>query len=199
MKGNLVNIGLILLVGLLFLTACFKIARAPGVEVRTVNCDELPTLLDSVHKQDQIVRTDHSISFRETVNKDYENLSTVVSILESCGMPGLDQLTQTQFNAIWMVLHHSPESQYMKKYFPLLKEAKEKGDMRPGDFATVQDRVLMNKRKPQIYGTQISRGRLYKLKDPEYVNQRREEVGLSPIEDYLRFFDIDFEVEQKVK
>ncbi|TVQ51108.1 MAG: hypothetical protein EA362_00835 [Saprospirales bacterium] len=114
-------------------------------------------------------------------------------------MPGLDQLNQTQFNAIWMVLHHSPETEYMKKYLPLLKEAKERGDMRPGDFATVQDRLLMNQRKPQIYGTQIRRGKLYKLKDPEYVNQRRAQVGLGPIEGYLRHFNIDFTVEQKVK
>jgi len=199
MKAKYTSFEIILIVTILFLLSCHGLVRAPDVEIRAVNCDELPMLLDSVRKQDQMVRTDHSISFKETVHKDYENLSTVVSILESCGMPGLDQLSQTQFNAIWMVLHHSPEKKYMKKYLPLLKEAKERGDMRPGDFATVQDRLLMNQRKPQIYGTQIRRGKLYKLKDPEYVNQRREQVGLGPIEEYLRHFNIDFTVEQKVK
>lgn len=188
-----------LLLALIFIAACSGIVRAPDVEIRTVNCDEMTILLDSVHKQDQAVRTDQSISFKETVQKDYENLSTVVSIIESCGMPGLDQLNQTQFNAIWMVLHHSPETQYMRKYFPMLEEAKNNGDMRPQDFATVQDRMLMRDGKPQVYGTQISKGKLYKLKDPEYVNQRREQVGLGPIQGYLGRFNIDFNIEQKEK
>ncbi len=182
---------------ILLLSSCDRIMRAPDVVVRDIDCSEVPTLLDSVAISDQRVRTDASASFREKVETDYENLSTVVSIIESCGLPGLDELTQSQFNAIWMALHHSPETQYMKEYFPLFKEAKSNGDMRPQDYATVRDRMLMRDGKPQIYGTQIRNGKLYNLSDPEYVNQRREEVRLGQIEGYLARFNIEFNIEQK--
>jgi hypothetical protein len=60
----------------------------------------------------------------------------------------------------------------------------------------------MNEGKPQIYGTQVI-GRngneleLYELKDPEYVNERRSELGFEPIEDYLMNWNINFDIKQK--
>jgi hypothetical protein len=38
---------------------------------------------------------------------------------------------------------------------------------------------------------------VYEVKDPEYVNQRREEVGLGPIQDYVKRWGIEWTVEQK--
>lgn len=184
---------------LIFLSSCSRIMRPPDVVIRDVDCTEINSILDSVAVSDQRARTDASLEFRERVETDYENLSTVLSILESCGLPGLDQVNQTQFNAIWMVIHHSSDPKYMEKYFPIFEEAKVRGDMRPQDYATVKDRLLMRRGEPQIYGSQIRRGKLYNLIEPEYVNQRREEVGLGPIQEYLDFFNIEFDVEQKEK
>lgn len=42
--------------------------------------------------------------------------------------------------------------------------------------------------KPQIYGSQIENGKLYKLENPENVNERRKETGMEPIDDYLKNF-----------
>ena len=61
----------------------------------------------------------------------------------------------------------------------------------------MEDIILMNAGKPQIYGTQVSSISgspwvLYELAKPEFVNKRREKVGLGPIEDYLKKFGIDF-------
>jgi len=56
----------------------------------------------------------------------------------------------------------------------------------------MKDRMLMDEGKPQIYGSQIKNGKLYKLENPETVNERRKEMGLEPIEDYLKYFNIQF-------
>ena len=40
---------------------------------------------------------------------------------------------------------------------------------------------------------------LYYLFEPEYVNQRREEIDMEPIEDYLKKFGLVFNVVQKRK
>ena len=65
----------------------------------------------------------------------------------------------------------------------------------------MQDRKLLFENKPQIYGSQISKNpvtgeyELYNLMKPEGVNERRKQMGLGPIEEYLSIWDIKFEPE----
>ena len=72
-------------------------------------------------------------------------------------------------------------------------------------MALMEDRILMGEGEPQIYGSQL-RGsgpngefELWKIKDPEYVNQRRAEVGLGPLEEYVARWGVEFNVPQKQK
>ena len=37
---------------------------------------------------------------------------------------------------------------------------------------------------------------LYDLKDPESVDKRRAAVGMGPLAEYLKRFDVEFDVEQ---
>ena len=85
----------------------------------------------------------------------------------------------------------------MKKYLPILEQSAEKGDIDQSMIALTKDRILLYEGKPQIYGSQVMDGKLWDLYKPEYVNQRRKEVGLDPIEDYLKVFDIKFDIPQK--
>jgi len=85
----------------------------------------------------------------------------------------------------------------MKKYAPMLEASAKKGDLDLSMMALTKDRILMYEGKPQIYGSQVSNGKLWDLMEPEYVNKRRREVGLDPLEDYLKIFDISFNVPQK--
>lgn len=114
-------------------------------------------------------------------------------------MPTLNEISQKQMDAIWLSLHHSPNDEYVKKYFPLIEKAAKNGDIRLTALATIKDRILFEDGDPQIYGTQVYKGELYDLSDPEYVDQRRAEVGLQPIKEYLRQFNIPFDIPQKTK
>lgn len=64
--------------------------------------------------------------------------------------------------------------------------------------------MYLGEGKEQIYGSQIYEnedGSFY-VKDihqPAYVSQRRKEVGLGPIEDYVRNYGIEWTVKQKDK
>jgi hypothetical protein len=79
------------------------------------------------------------------------------------------------------------------KYFPLIEKAVKNGDLSKEQYALMKDRILMDEGKPQIFGSQIKNGKLYDLEAPETVNERRQEMGLEPIEDYLKRFDITFD------
>ncbi|MBK7467185.1 MAG: hypothetical protein IPJ43_10365 [Saprospiraceae bacterium] len=63
--------------------------------------------------------------------------------------------------------------------------------------ALMKDRINLHLGKPQIYGTQIVNGKLYKLFEPEFVDVRRQEKGMEPLKEYLKYYDINFDVPQK--
>ncbi|MQA83904.1 MAG: hypothetical protein GEV03_04530 [Streptosporangiales bacterium] len=70
-----------------------------------------------------------------------------------------------------------------------MKEAAAKGDADPTEVAYLTDRVAINRGRRQTYGTQIScadgRAVTKPMVDPERVDERRRDVGLQPLEEYL--------------
>lgn len=163
-----------------------------------VECSRLAEILEKVHFDDQSMRKNGNINFQI----DQQNLNIVASIIEKCGMPTLNDVNEKQLSAIWLVIQHADKS-IRKKYFPILKTAAENGDLSKRDIAMMEDRMMMDTDKPQIYGTQVfkesSSGlwKLYKIKNPERVNIRRSEVGFEPLDEYLEKFGIEFKVKQK--
>ena len=79
-----------------------------------------------------------------------------------------------------------------------MKVKAEEGIISNSDYATLKDRTLMENRKAQIYGTQIKMAAtivgeditmqlyLWPVEDAAVLDSRRNTIGLSPIEEYLR-------------
>lgn len=182
-----------------------KRKQAALEEVRTlplveVDCDNLINILDEVYHADQDTRLNGGIDDEI----DRQNLKIVISIIKKCGMPSTASTNKKSMSAIWYVFQHCPH-EFRKAYFPLLKEVADNGEYTASRMALMEDRLLMGEGEPQIYGSQL-RGsgpngefELWKIKDPEYVNQRRAEVGLGPLEDYVARWGVEFNVPQKQK
>lgn len=169
--------------------------KTPELKTVEIDCADKVNILQSVFERDQGMRKAGNRVDRQI---DHENLEIIVSFLEKCGMPTLDEVDDVQMAGIWAVLQHaSPE--YQSRYIPLLEESANKGDIKWSVIALMKDRALMYEGKPQIYGSQVSNGKLHDLFEPEYVNQRRAEIGMDPIEEYLKRYDIEFTVKQKMK
>jgi hypothetical protein len=163
----------------------------------TIDCEKVPEILQSVHDADQKMRQTGDLDSE----KDFENLSTVINLIEQCGMPTLKEVNSEQMTAIWLVFQHS-DNEYRKRYFPLLRKAAANGDLKETQIAMMQDRILMSEGKPQIYGTQVTKANgtdawmLYDLRNPETVDKRRERLGWEPLKDYLANWDIEFTTKQ---
>ena len=97
-------------------------------------------------------------------------------------------------NAIWLGLQHT-NKKTRKKYFPQIEKAVNNGDLSKQQYALMKDRMLIDEGKSQLYGSQIKNGKLYKLDTPNKVNERRKEMGMKPIEQYLKNFNIEFKIE----
>lgn len=164
-----------------------------------IDCNNIQKILTNVLSLDQDMRTNGN---RIDPKIDRENLITVISIIEKCGMPTLNEINQNQMSAIWLVFQHA-DNYHRKKYFPLLKISAENGDLRKSQMAIMEDRILMMDGKPQIYGSQIAQDKenggwkIYDLQNPETVDKRRAEVGLEPLSNYVNRWSIVFNIEQE--
>ena len=89
-----------------------------------------------------------------------------------------------------MIQHAELEIQ--EKYLPLLKKSVEIEESEVWHLAFLDDRILMRKNKNQTYGSQafwdksINKMKIYPIDDLKNVNQRRELIGLEPIEEYAK-------------
>lgn len=139
--------------------------------------------------------------WRITNQKDSINLLKVKKILDEKGWVGKDKVGAQANSALFLVIQHS-DLETQKKYLPMMKEAVTKGNASPGSLALLIDRIEIREGRKQIYGSQIgiiqSNNTFYvsPLIDPDNVDKRRAEVGLGPISDYLKNWDLVWDVEK---
>ncbi len=127
-----------------------------------------------------------------------QNIEKLLPLLDQYGWPTATQVTEIAAAGAALIINHA-SYELRAKYFPMLKEAFEKGEAQPLRFAKMQDRLLVEEGKEQLYGTQIKFEELvrspFPIKDPENVDKRREAIGLGPLAPYLKArFDIDWKV-----
>lgn len=168
----------------------------PPIELVDVDCENVSEILQNVFDSDQEMRIKGGEIDSEI---DRQNLTIVISLIEKCGMPTLNEVNEIQMSAIWVAFQHG-DNMNRKKYLPLLEKSAQKGDFKATQMAMMKDRTLMMDGEPQVYGTQvIKHGNewiLYDLANPETVNKRRAEIGFGPLEDYLKSWNIEFKVKQ---
>lgn len=171
-----------------------------------VGCNrQYDRILEEVYDKDQAVRewtsgmaslsADEIVAYStEMALTDSLNQVTVFGILDKEGWPA--RLSDKANQAIWLVIDHS-DLAARSKYLDLVKAKAEEGVLDKSDYAVLNDRVLMEEGKPQIYGTQIKMAAtfvgedltmqlyLWPVEDPAALDSLRSSVSLSPIEDYL--------------
>ncbi|MGR3810288.1 DUF6624 domain-containing protein [Jiulongibacter sp. NS-SX5] len=136
--------------------------------------------------------------------QDQLNEKEVFEILEDKGWVGKSAVGGHANMALWLVIQHAP-IEIQEKYLPLLEKSVLEGESSGGHLALLVDRINMRNGKPQIYGSQITRNsetgqqEVFQIWEPQYVNQRRKEVGLGPIEDYLKRWNIEWTIKQVEK
>lgn len=169
----------------------------PPIELVDIDCEQKREILQKVFDSDQSMRTNGSSINPEV---DHQNLITVISLIEKCGMPTLEEVDEIQMSAIWAVFQHGNNAN-RKKYLPLLKQSAKNGDLKGRQIAMMIDKTLVHDGEPQVYGTQVKpNGKewvLCDLEKPETVNKRRAEMGFGPLQEYLERWNIEFDVKQK--
>ncbi len=181
-----------------------KIAQANLDEYEKDFNKPLKTQLEQIYVRDQMLRQlwrDAETKFGKEsdemkyfwklmAREDSLNEVEVIRIIDEYGWVGKNEVGGKANITLWLVIQHA-SLELQEKYVPLLEESVKKGESNGSHLALLHDRILMRNGKPQKYGSQIvsdpdtGKDKLYDLEDPENVNNRRQSVGLGPLEDYL--------------
>jgi hypothetical protein len=108
-------------------------------------------------------------------------------IIAEHGWPGKSLVGPDGANAAWLIVQHADADVKFQRQCLALLEAAPQGEVEVQQVAYLTDRVLVNEGKPQRYGTQMGENfRPRPLEDPENVDQRRAEVDLPPLAEYIK-------------
>ncbi len=127
-----------------------------------------------------------------------------MAIIDRYGWLGTDVIGVQGNATIFLVIQHA-DIAIQEKYIPMMRDAVKKGKAFGSDLALLEDRVAFRQGKRQIYGSQIGRDNethnyfILPLEDPDNVDKRRAEVGLSTIAEYVNHWQIKWDVEQYKK
>lgn len=113
-------------------------------------------------------------------------------VFDLYGYPGYDLVGQKGSNNFWLMVQHCDKHlAFQQKVLNAMKKELAKNNADSKNYAYLTDRVKINTRQKQVYGTQLTyntdscQAIPKPLADSLNVNQRRKEVGLEPIEKYL--------------
>ena len=132
---------------------------------------------------------------------DSVDLEKVTKILDTKGWVGKDKVGEQANSTLFLVIQHA-DIKTQEKYLPMMREAVKKGNASSNALALLEDRVALRKGMKQIYGSQIGRNTktnkyyVEPLKDPDNVDKRRSQMGLGPLSDYVKNWDINWNVEE---
>jgi hypothetical protein len=172
--------------------------------------------LDSIHEEDQKYRlaideieSKYGFESQEMKNhlriinkKDSMNLLQVSAILDKFGCLGPDIVGEKANATLFLVIQHS-DQKTQEKYLPMMRDAVKNGKAQGSSLALLEDRVALRQGRKQIYGSQIHRNQqtgkyfVAPIEDEPNVNVRRAAVGLEPLEDYVRRWEIDYKLPGK--
>lgn len=165
---------------------------------------ELAGEIDRLYAIDQQVQADLVSAYQNSASKEkiaeldlqvketFRNqIPLLKKIIQKHGFPTFDLVGKEMSNNFFtMVQHSDSDLKFQQSALKLIKKHVKTNQVNTRNFAYLTDRVNINLKKAQIYGTQIEYDKSGNavpktMQNPETVNERRKSVGLERIEDYL--------------
>jgi len=170
--------------------------------------------LERMVKSDQDVQFAHkpnqSEKIRDSLYKEQgrifeSNTDTIQQIYKKYGFLGFDKVGKKASQNFWLLVQHADHKiDFQEEVLNSMIIEVERKNADATNYAYLMDRVLKNKGKKQLYGTQVRYVEDFwvvpqPLQDSINVNKRRKEVGLSTIEDYLNnVMELHFEMNKTI-
>lgn len=132
---------------------------------------------------------------RKCAETDSINEAKAKAIINNYGYPGYNLVGEWS-NDFWAIVQHCDDDiPFQEQVLALMKKELVRNNASKENYAYLLDRVLVGKHQKQIYGTQVRvdpkthKATPLPLKYPKSVNKLRKQVGMQPLEVYLKSFE----------
>ncbi|WP_265587546.1 DUF6624 domain-containing protein [Sphingomicrobium arenosum] len=132
--------------------------------------------------------------YRDAIDREIRRNVTLVKPILADGWPAADTLTVDEQTALFYTVQHADGVPWFQlDALDAMRAALARGNVKPHQVAMLTDRVMIELRGEQLYGSQFrdphqcdgERHIPNGLIDPEGLAERRAEMGMDPMEDYL--------------
>lgn len=121
---------------------------------------------------------------------DKANVAWMKEVVKKHGWPGKSLIGKAGAANAWLLVQHADADRDFQELCLGKMKALPAGEVEGRHIAYLTDRVLVGRGKKQLYGTQatLNGGKAVPspLEDEVKVDQRRKEVGLGPLAEYLK-------------
>lgn len=155
--------------------------------------------IEAVLKKTPLSSPEAQAVLQKMAAADAANLPKVEAILAEHGWLGPDEIGPQANGALFLVIQHA-DLPVQQKYLPLMRAAVKAGKAHGAALALLEDRVALAEGRPQTYGSQLRSegdGPLFvqAIDDPDHVDERRAAVGLPPMAEYLKHWNLTWNLE----
>jgi hypothetical protein len=159
---------------------------------------QFPKVTDEILKLieiDQDMREGPDEDWDDSV--DLQNTEAMKRIVASIGWPTTSKVGEEASREASLLVRHADHDPEFQKECLLLMQAEPESEVTLKDRAFLEDRIRVNLKQGQVYGTQMNEERdrvtgeliAYKpklIEIPESVDKRRALMGLEPLEEYVK-------------
>ncbi|MEE1829708.1 DUF6624 domain-containing protein [Streptomyces sp. SP17KL33] len=129
-----------------------------------------------------------------------ENAEVLRKTLAAHGWPGYRLVGERAARAAWYIAQYCSDLNLQEQALRLMERALRDDDASPEHYALLADRICLNRREPQRFGTLYipdvdGRLVLYRVSEPARLDDRRHALGLGPhavYESELKAWDAGF-------
>lgn len=198
----------VLIIGALLLAGCDR-GGAPESEPDRASApipDTIRSELIRMGADDQAARqgltperAQDTAFLRTMLRDDSARSQRLRAIVDRYGWPEPTAAGEEAAGAAFLVLQHSPDHEFQRDMLPTLEALAHAGAMPRPSVAMLTDRVLIHDGEPQRYGTQFDMedGRLvlHPVEDEAGLDERRREMMLPPLAEYIRLMEAMYQTE----
>ena len=111
-------------------------------------------------------------------------------IIDEIGFPTIPLVGKEGSHNAWLLIQHADRDiEFQEKCLELMESANPDVVIQK-DIAYLEDRIRVNGKRPQLYGTQFTQSNgehiLQPIENIEEVDERRAKMGMDTLEDQIR-------------
>ncbi len=122
---------------------------------------------------------------------DLQNTEAMKKIIDQVGWPTISIFGEEASDDAWLLVQHADHDVQFQEDCLVLIKALPAQEVNPRNIAYLEDRIRVNKKQPQLYGTQFNNlpDGSYEprpVEDFEHIDERRKALGIESFEEYRK-------------